>query len=138
LDTETRCIGFIGEHHFLESIRASVSEAELTSQIDLEFQGNVVVIYEIPISQADNAGLDPEIMGKSDTSIDVAEWKTGTTNDTAAVEYTTYFYWKPPSVTEIEKTFELRRSNTTFSSEISKRSHGCHTDRRVDHGPKPQ
>jgi hypothetical protein len=62
LDNEARRIGFIGEHHSPESITASISETELTPRIDLEFQGNTVAIYEFPLSHADNAGLDPEIM----------------------------------------------------------------------------
>jgi hypothetical protein len=143
LDNEARRIGFIGEHHSPESITASISEAELTPQIDLEFQGNVVAMYEFPLSQADKVGLDPETLGtsgnaaaskrtnKSDTSIYVAEWKTGTTNDTAAVEYTTYFYWRPPAVTEIKKASNFGLCNTTFSSGISKRSPLHHTGRHI-------
>jgi hypothetical protein len=115
-DDEARRIGFIGEHHSPESITASTPEKEPAIRTDLEFRGHVVTIYEFPISQADDIGLDPEDLKTSracteiatnDESIYAAEWETETTG-TTDVEYVTYIYWRLPALPELDTAFELR------------------------------
>lgn len=127
-DDEARRIGFIGEHHSPESITASTPEDGLMARTYFGFRGNVVTIYEFPVSQADSVGLDPEDTktnrtqgddrteitetveqhGTNDASIYAAEWETRTPGTEPAVEYVTYFYWRLPGLPELDTAFELR------------------------------
>lgn len=127
-DDEARRIEFIGEHHSPESITVSTPEEGLMTLAYLGFRGKAVTIYEFPVSQADNVGLDPdntkrsrtqeddrseitetvEQHGTNNASIYAAEWKTRTPGTEPAVEYVTYFYWKLPGLPELDTAFELQ------------------------------